>query len=461
MEPIRRWWLRTPQREYEHIGPNEGDAGDTGFDGDGIQELNKFFETPFSWLEYLIFLWMGVSMLWAWNMFLAAAPYFLDRFESNPWVVSNFQSSILSVSTLTNLTSVFILAKLQENASYPRRIRLSLIFSMIVCLLLALSTVLLRGVSAMGYFVFLLVMVFAASMSTGMIQNGVFAYVAGFGQERYIQAIMAGQGVAGVLPCIVQILSVLLATSPVESSAASPDRVQYQPYRSAFVYFGTAVCVSGIGLLSFIYLDRRHNLRITKAAASRAGLLEQEETDEREIPAKKSIPLHTLFTQLRWASLAMFICFGVTMIYPVFATKIYSVRISDQRFRPAVFIPLAQLIWNIGDLLGRFILLLPHVDLSTYPFVLFIMSIARLGFIPLYMLCNIGGRGAVINSDAFYLVVVQLLFGVTNGYIGASCMVSAAEWVAPEEKEAAGAFMSLMLVAGLTTGSFLSFLIKV
>jgi len=32
-----------------------------------------------------------------------------------------------------------------------------------------------------------------------------------------------------------------------------------------------------------------------------------------------------------------------------------------------------------------------------------------------------------------------------------------AEWVEPEELEAAGSFMSLSLVGGLTTGSFLSF----
>jgi len=75
----------------------------------------------------------------------------------------------------------------------------------------------------------------------------------------------------------------------------------------------------------------------------------------------------------------------------------------------------------------------------------------------MYLLCNIGGKGAAIGSDIFYLLLVQLLFGVTNGYIGSNCMMGFVEYVDVDEREAAGGFMSLSLVAGLTAGSFLSF----
>lgn len=84
---------------------------------------------------------------------------------------------------------------------------------------------------------------------------------------------------------------------------------------------------------------------------------------------------------------------------------------------------------------------------------------ARFLFIPLYFLCNIKGRGAAVSSDFFYLVIVQFLFGLTNGYLGSSCMMGAGDWVAPEEREASGGFMGLMLVGGLTVGSLLSFLL--
>lgn len=85
---------------------------------------------------------------------------------------------------------------------------------------------------------------------------------------------------------------------------------------------------------------------------------------------------------------------------------------------------------------------------------------ARLVFVPLYLLCNVGGRGARVQSDLFYLALVQLLFGVSNGYLGSSCMMGAGEWVQQEEREAAGGFMGLCLVAGLTVGSLLSFFVS-
>lgn len=128
-------------------------------------------------------------------------------------------------------------------------------------------------------------------------------------------------------------------------------------------------------------------------------------------------------------------------------------------FEPACFIPLAFLFWNIGDLVGRLLTLLPQLSLTHRPQLLFIFSLLRLLFVPLYLMCNLHGRGAVIESDLFYLFVVQLGFGITNGWLGSSCMMGAPAYVAPNEREAAGGFMSLMLVAGLTVGSLLSFLV--
>ena len=57
-------------------------------------------------------------------------------------------------------------------------------------------------------------MVFLTSVATGLCQNGTFAFAASFGRAEYIQAIMTGQAVAGVLPSIAQILSVLAVPEP-------------------------------------------------------------------------------------------------------------------------------------------------------------------------------------------------------------------------------------------------------
>lgn len=149
------------------------------------------------------------------------------------------------------------------------------------------------------------------------------------------------------------------------------------------------------------------------------------------------------------------------MVFPVFTQAVLSVQdpsTSPRLFQRASFIPLAFLLWNAGDLFGRLLTLIPRLRLIQYPRFLFAFSLLRLVFIPMYLLCNIRGRGAAINSDVFYLIIVQFLFGLSNGWLGSNCMMGAAEWVEAEEREAAGGFMGLMLVAGLTVGSLLSFL---
>lgn len=394
-------------------------------------------------------------------MFLAAAPYFQRRFESNEWILEHFQAAEISVSTVANLGAVIILSKLQKNASYTKRITNSLLINIVGFVLLTLST-LFGKVSAGPYFGFLLFIICAASLSTGLIQNGLFAYVATYkSSAEYTQAIMTGQAIAGVLPCLAQIISVLALPpkpprhrGPPHGPAPGPPE---ESSKSAFAYFLTAAVVSTLALFAFFYLVRRHdNNNEMKQATDCISTEESEETD------RKSVGLWHLFKKLHWLASGVFVCFAVTMVFPVFTQEIFSVRPPpppSRLFAPPVFIPLAFLVWNLGDLLGRLSTLYSRINLHYYPWSLFVLSMARLVFIPLYFLCNIKGRGAVIESDVFYLLIVQLLFGLTNGYLGSNCMMGASEWVAPEEREAAGGFMGLMLVAGLTVGSLLSFLV--
>ena len=385
-------------------------------------------------------------------MFLAAAPYFQRRFASSEWMLTHFQSTIISVSTVTNLGSVLILTNLQAKASYPKRIVASLLINTICFILLALSTVTFRDVSAGVYFAFLMLIVCGASLAAGLCQNGVFSYVTGFGVGEYTQAIMTGQAVAGILPCIAQIVAVL-SVAEIDAKEAKQESS-----KSAFAYFSTATVVSLLALLAFLALLKRR-AGSTEVKASTESI---EGTEENEYAERKVVGPWTLFQKLRWIAMAVFICFAVTMQFPVFTQEILSVRPEDTAPRilqPACFIPLAFLFWNTGDLAGRLLTLVSKLTLFRHPRFTFLVSLARFVFIPLYLLCNIKGRGAIVSSDIFYLFVVQFLFGLTNGYIGSTCMIGAGEWVEPEEREAAGGFMGLMLVGGLTVGSLSSFLV--
>ena len=407
------------------------------------------------------------------NMFLAASPYFQHRFAPSSQLLSAYSPTLLSVSTVTNLVSMLILTHLQSNAHYPHRITLALFLNIITFTLLALSTVMFRGVSGGVYFGFLMTMVFLASLATGLCQNGVFAFVSGFGVAEYTQAIMTGQAVAGVLPCIAQIISVL--SVPVEDSKTIQGQekraVPQQSGISAFAYFLTATAISIAAVLAFFVLLRRHP-NAGAVVINQPHLSDTESPSNDGPPIRKVVSLWTLYRKFHWLANAVFVTFAITMTFPVFTQQITSVHPPDTAPRilhPACFIPLAFLFWNTGDLAGRLLPLLPRfAALVRWPRTIFLLSIARIIWIPLYLLCNIdrnrssggvSGEGAIVSSDFFYLVIVQFLFGLSNGFLGSSCMIGAVVWVDQEEREAAGGFMGLLLVAGLTVGSLLSFLV--
>lgn len=389
-------------------------------------------------------------------MFLAAAPYFHNRFESNEWASTHYQSSILSVSTVTNLASSYTFARIQKNVSYPWRITLSLLINSFIFTLLAFSTVVMTDVSVKGYFVFVMIMVFGTSLATGLNQNGVFAYVAGFGREEYMQAIMSGQGISGVLPCIIQIISVLAVPKTASGREDGAGGPQGSSPKSAFIYFLTATGVSVFTLVVFLYLLRNRRSPHTNSSN------EDEDTALVEGREDKSVSLWTLFLKLRYLACAVFMVFLITMmIFPVYTSRIVSVNdpSKSRMYDPPVFIPLAFLFWNVGDLAGRLAVAIPQLSLSHRPWLALILSVLRIGFIPLYLMCNINGQGASVKSDFFYLFIVQALFGITNGYLASSCMMGASHWVSADERHAAGGFMGMMLVGGLTAGSLLSFVV--
>ncbi|KPI39282.1 Nucleoside transporter FUN26 [Cyphellophora attinorum] len=259
MDRVKRFF-GPPQQPYEPIDdrPHE--------DGDSVEEDLEGGpeEQPFSWVEYFIFMLLGVAMLWAWNMFLAAAPYFQRRFRTSQWILNHFQAAEVSVSTVTNLGSMIILTKLQKGASYPKRISASLILYTAIFAVLALSTLVKTG--AGGYFGFLLVTMLLSSLATGLIQNGLFAFTSGYGRTEYTQAIMTGQGVAGVLPPLVQIISVAAVQN---KNGDDADAAAESP-KSAFIYFLTATAVSAVSLIAFFYLLRRKAHADALAAGSKS-----------------------------------------------------------------------------------------------------------------------------------------------------------------------------------------------
>jgi equilibrative nucleoside transporter 1/2/3 len=387
-------------------------------------------------------------------MFLAAGPYFLSRLSSSPKLSSTFQSTELTLSTASNLVSMLFLTNLQTNASYPRRIVFALGINICVFLLMALSTSVFLEASTGGYFAFVMAMVMISSGAAGLMQNGIFAYMASFAKSEYAQGTMTGQAIAGVLPCIVQIVSVM--SVPESEATASSTTVTDSEAKSALVYFSTAAGISLLTMLAFLWLlvaERRGAAARMVASGISASAA-----------PKQRVPLWRIYKKTFYLATAVVVTFSISMFFPVFTLKVQSVHTGPnvgRLFQPKAFKPLAFLLWNVGDLSGRLLTAFPKLRTTIHlPRIVLIAALSRVVFIPLYYMCNLDGQGAIINSDLFYLIIVQFGFGLTNGYLGTICMMGAGEYVDVGEREATGAFMTLMLVIGLTVGSIASFAVS-
>lgn len=443
-------WLRsrTSRTRYEPVNDDTHDDYD-----DSISPTRTSNDHAFSQIEYYIFLLLGLATLWPFNMFLNAGPYLQQRFKSSPSIRDTFQATETSVASVGTLVSLLVLTKLQANAVYTRRISISLLIYLITFALLALSTRVLLDVSAQTYFVFFVVTVLVTSLGTGMIQNGSFAYASQFGQQRYMQGMMVGQAVAGVLPSVVQICLALLVN---RDGTRIRRRQQGSQIASgaALGYFLTALLIAAGTLIASTHLFARRDKAIRAQD-------EHHDPVNNLRPSTKTVPLLTLLRKLCWPAAAVTLCFAITMApYPVYTQEIQSVYRPIERtpsyLQPPVFIPLAFLCWNAGDLAGRIMTAWPALTIRRRPRLLFILSAARALLVPVYTLCNIRGQGAVISSDAFYMAF-QLVFGLTNGYVGSLCMMSTVDYVESDEAAAAGSFMGLCLVFGLGIGSLAGF----
>ncbi|KAK9365482.1 nucleoside transporter-domain-containing protein [Lipomyces kononenkoae] len=404
-------------------------------------------------VDYLSFVLVGIAMLWPWNCFLSAAAYFQERFKSSEFLRENFQSCIMTTSTITATVAMIVLSYQQKHAKYTYRVWIALVMNIINFFILALTSIAGGSWAITPYFLYLLVSVFFSALATSLSQNGAFA-IANLFAPIYTQGIMVGQAIAGVLPSIAQILSVVTVEN---TRRNAEDDGREASSTSSFVYFLTASGITAVSLLFFLKFYSKH-----RAVINLAGLVVGD-GNEIQQPTRRHVALFVLFRKLHHLAFAVFYTFGVTMMFPVFASNIVSVNYAEgvsapnSWLRPNVYIPFAFLIWNMGDLIGRVVCGYPQYVIQS-PRALAVASLARTVFVPLFFLCNISGSGAVISSDGFYMFL-QLWFGITNGYISSCGMMGAESFVEEDEKEAAGGFMGLALNLGLAAGSLCSFIL--
>lgn len=431
----------------------------------------QFLSVPItlSKIRYLTFTLIGVALLWPWNCFLSASAYYGQRFANTILLIKMYSSTMMSVSTLTSTGFNYYLSQVQAGVNYNRRIVLGLTMTIFVFIIMAVSCVSLLFIEMndVMFFVILMFMVFISAVATCYAQNGTMATVNVLGGV-YANAVMVGQGLAGVLPSVALIISILVVGEKPESTHKYVDK-DY----GVFVYYITAslislACIGALNVINHQTNKVHYNLLAEPLPHSPANLNSPQITEQEPIIQKNHIPFGQLWSKLKFIVLTIFLTFSITLIFPVFASTVESVHINSKHrfFNKTIYIPFVYLIWNLGDLISRILCGTPNSRLLIHnPKTLIIYAVARLIFIPLFLSCNIHPNihqsSALINSDLWY-IGLQFLFGFSNGQLSTSSFMVVGDFCdSDEEKEAAGGFTTIFLSTGLAFGSVFSYALVV
>jgi hypothetical protein len=171
-------------------------------------------------------------------------------------------------------------------------------------------------------------------------------------------------------------------------------------------------------------------------------------------------------TSIQGPTLSIFLTYFCTLaVFPVWTSELIS---SDQcnvssRIRNDLFVPLSFVIFNGGDLVGRYISsAIEFGKISNLSSKLVWASIVRMViFFALFLSCearrNRYENWVVIDND-WYSWSIQFLFAITNGILTNLSFCHAPTLVENRTKpqQVASAILNLALTLGLTVGSFFS-----
>ncbi|XP_013388910.1 equilibrative nucleoside transporter 1 isoform X1 [Lingula anatina] len=440
---------------------------------------------------YCIFYIIGIATLLPWNFFITAKQYFDYKLRNltftslNDWenpldetsMQIQFENYVSICAMVPNILFMFLNAALTKVISAKVR----LVCSFTVMIIMFIVTIVLVKIDTdtwqTEFFIATLASVVFLNMGSSVLQGASLGLASLF-PEGYTQAVMGGMAMGGTFAAVANVISIAAGSSATQS---------------AFYYFMLAAIVLIIALIAYLSLPllkfARYYLEIKDYPLKETvesiepqpngdvmpinydGPEENDESLE-SINGSQPIVDHTVHQKTHFRIIlkrvwvlgtSVLLVFFVTLsVFPAIISHTESVAgpseslsLNGKYFTPVV----CFVLFNLGDLTGRTV-----AGWVQYPkeksVLLPILTVLRIGFIPLFLLCNFQPRKhgvpVVFDSDV-YPVVFILIFAVSNGYLGTLCMIYGPKHVPAGDMEAAGAIMSVFLTVGLGLGSLFSF----
>lgn len=175
-----------------------------------VLKLSSSLQLHLSLLTYAAYTMIGIALLWPWNCYLSASAYYGDRFSSSPTLSKAYSSTFMLISTVTTMLYSYYLSQKQEGVNYHRRIFVGLIITIAIFAFLALTCFakFFIFMNDYSFFGLLMLTVLLSAMASSLAQNGALASANVLGSV-YTNGVMVGQAIAGALPPLALICSLL------------------------------------------------------------------------------------------------------------------------------------------------------------------------------------------------------------------------------------------------------------
>ncbi|KAF8211499.1 nucleoside transporter-domain-containing protein [Mycena galopus ATCC 62051] len=423
-----------------------------------------------SWIHFVL----GAAVLLPWNVMITATPFFLSRLADSPHRLA-FSSYLSCAFTASNF--IFLArATITSRQSSPSRRTLFTTLSL-SCLTFILTISTFIHTSPGFFFAFVLLNGMAQAALGAYLQTAVIVIASLFGPTA-VQALMSGQAAVAVAVSGVQVFSAAASVWGLSPEKISTYVSNGEPEaQSAFIFFG-------LSTVFLVVSAAAHGWLVTMPAYKViAGSLEQHKdvgedgssdelrglvsTGRDEASDVKGQILRVAKANVIY-EVAVSLVFVVTLsVYPAITI---SIKTSNPNTHPLLFSALHFLVFNVGDLSGRYVCSFPSL-LVWQAKRLLTFSLARILFIPLFLMCNLQRPSAteitpIVNSDVLFMFIL-FFFGMSNGYVSSLCLMAAPSLEhnpglqgRRKDVDVAATVASFCLVGGLAMGSICSFAVR-
>ncbi|KAJ6510187.1 nucleoside transporter-domain-containing protein [Mycena vitilis] len=421
------------------------------------------------WIHFVL----GCAVLLPWNVMITATPFFLARLANSPLRLA-FSSYLSCAFTASNFIFLARATVTSKRSSPARRTLVTTLFLSSLTFLLTISTFI--HTSPGVFFAFILLNGICQAALGAYLQTAIIVIASLFG-PACVQALMSGQAAVAVAVSSVQVFSALASVwgQSRESIAAYVSDGEPEE-RSALIFFS-------LSTVFLIVSAAAHGWLVTMPAYTAvAGSLDHQKviseagnsdelrglvsTGRNESSDEKGQILRVAKANVVYEVAVCYVFVVTLAVFPAITTSIMP---TNPDTHPLLFSAVHFLVFNIGDLTGRYICSFPGLMIWSAKR-LSILALARTLFVPLFLMCNLQHPSEtgvpstpIFNSD-FVFMFLLCFFGMSSGYLS-SCMMMAAPSLEHNPRlqgrrndvDVAATVASFCLVGGLALGSICSF----